>query len=105
MFLDCSGPDCHTYGAALTFQCRALHSRGFEMLDSSHRRTALQLASQLPEGREDALAVIEHLRQLVDIFVAPPYRDRGPLDGAVVPLGASPMRRASSKGKPSALPK
>lgn len=80
------------------------------MLDSTYRRQALQLASQLPESREDALAVLEYLRQLVDSFVAPipAGTQRGrlvALDGLPEAAGASPMRRASSKGKPSILPK
>ncbi len=78
------------------------------MLDSTYRRCALQLATQLPERREDALAVIEYLRQLVDGFVAPlPSDQRRParLDGVVIGLAASPKRRASSRGNPSAFPK
>jgi hypothetical protein len=34
-----------------------------------HRRHALQLASQLPDGRDDALAVPECVRELVTAFL------------------------------------
>lgn len=79
------------------------------MLDSTYRRHALQLASQLPEGREEALAVIEYLRQLVDTFVAPVATGQRlrRLDNVAVlsDSGTSPKRRANSKGSPSGFPK
>ena len=71
----------------------------------------MQLASQLPEGRDEALAVIEYLRQLVDVFLAPIQPDQArrggivALDAPAVSPGASPIRLASSNGIPSALPK
>jgi hypothetical protein len=34
-----------------------------------HRRHALTLASQLPDGRDDALAVLECVRELVTAFL------------------------------------
>jgi hypothetical protein len=34
-----------------------------------HRRHALLLASQLPDGRDDALAVLECARELVTTFL------------------------------------
>jgi hypothetical protein len=40
-----------------------------------HRRHALQLASQLPEGIEDALLVIEATRKLVEAFLKPEPAD------------------------------
>lgn len=80
------------------------------MLDSTYRRLALQLASQLPEERADALKVLEYLRQLVDVFVAPmpgdqARRDLPFLEGTVSAIGTSPRRLASPKGSPSVLPK
>lgn len=82
------------------------------MSDSQYRRQALQLATQLPEGRDAALAVIEYLRQLVDNFVEPLPPDTGDQGGDLVLLrsnsaadGTSPRRRAKSSGSPSGLPK
>lgn len=39
------------------------------MFDNKHRRLAVQLAGQLPEKRDDAMKVIEALRQLAESFV------------------------------------
>ena len=52
-----------------------------------HRRHAIQLASQLPEGTEDALAVLRLAAELVTGFLSGPRRDippgyiQGPLAG------------------------
>ena len=80
------------------------------MLDSTYRRLALQLASQLPSERDEALKVLEYLRQLVDVFVAPVpsgqgRRDAPFLEGTVSAIGTAPKRLASSKGNPSGFPK
>jgi hypothetical protein len=38
-------------------------------VETWHRRQALMLASQLPEGRDDALAVLDCVRELVATFL------------------------------------
>jgi hypothetical protein len=38
-------------------------------IEQWHRRSALCLASQLPESPDDALAVLDCVRQLVDTFM------------------------------------
>jgi hypothetical protein len=38
-------------------------------IETWHRRQALTLASQLPEGRDDALAVLDCVRELVATFL------------------------------------
>jgi hypothetical protein len=38
-------------------------------IETWHRRQALMLASQLPEGRDDALAVLDCVRELVATFL------------------------------------
>jgi hypothetical protein len=57
-----------------------------------HRRHAIQLAAQLPEGREDALAILDAARRLVTL---PGLRSRAPK-----PAGKrrSPMRSAAGGG-------
>lgn len=80
------------------------------MHDAARRRHALQLATQLPESREDALAVIAYLRSLVDTFMAP-AEDQGRgaallrLDGRATTLRASAMRVERCSGNPSGLSK
>ena len=69
-----------------------------------HRRTAIQIAAQLPEGAEDALLVLGYAKTLVEEFWTSPPADQGP----VVDFrsgSSSPKRRASPKGNPSDLPK
>jgi hypothetical protein len=59
-----------------------------------HRRHAIQIAAQLPEGIEDALMVLELTRELVETFLA--QRDvRRSISGvpAVVPFPASASSR------------
>lgn len=82
--------------------------------DGWRRRQAVQLAAQLPEGRADALAVLEYMRQIAESHLFPPEESypqpsRGREDQVrVLELCAgpnSPSRLASSRGKPSALPK
>jgi len=38
--------------------------------DAYIKRFALQIAAQMPEDQEDALAVLDHVRQLVTGFLA-----------------------------------
>jgi hypothetical protein len=38
-------------------------------IETWHRRHALMLASQLPDGRDDALAVLDCVRDLVATFL------------------------------------
>jgi hypothetical protein len=38
-------------------------------IETWHRRHALTLASQLPDGRDDALAVLDCVRELVATFL------------------------------------
>jgi len=38
-------------------------------IETWHRRHALMLASQLPDGRDDALAVLDCVRELVATFL------------------------------------
>jgi hypothetical protein len=44
-----------------------------------HRRHAIQLASQLPEGREDALIILDAARRLVTGFLADPETKKAPV--------------------------
>ena len=56
-----------------------------------HRRHAIQIAAALPETREDALAVLELARELVDSFLHGPQRPVEPLErerGVVVSLSS-----------------
>jgi hypothetical protein len=43
--------------------------QGVGMCDENHRRHAMSLASQLPEGLDDALAVLDCVRELVVRFL------------------------------------
>jgi hypothetical protein len=38
-------------------------------IETWHRRNALMLASQLPDGQDDALAVLDCVRELVETFL------------------------------------
>lgn len=72
-----------------------------------HRRNAANLVGQLPEGREDALLVLDAMRDLVDfIHRQNSARDQGPVlafssDLATTPRNreARAMLRASSRPK------
>ena len=46
-----------------------------------HRRHAVQLVAQLPEGREDALKVLDQARHLVENFL---YADEEKPEGALL---------------------
>lgn len=37
--------------------------------DAWHRRQAIQIASQLPEDNEDALAILAYSKELVEVFL------------------------------------
>ena len=74
------------------------------------RRQALQIAAQLPGDTEDAFAILRHVEDIIQFLYCPPDPTPAPVgdDQSVVrfPGGAkTPSRRASSRGKPSALPK
>ncbi len=47
------------------------------------RRHAVQIAAQLPDNREDALAILELVKELVEGFLYP----EGAHDAAVLPFG------------------
>lgn len=73
------------------------------------RRHAIQMAAQLPENHEDALAVLALLKELVDSFLAPEADEPRRLDqeGSLVAFPGSssaPNRRANSNGNPSERP-
>ncbi len=77
------------------------------MFHANGRRLALQLASQLPDSREEALAVVDRLRDLVESFfesgqLPAPLRllERG---GEFV--GSSPSRSAIVRDRPRGSPK
>jgi hypothetical protein len=48
--------------------------------DAWRRRQAIQIAAQLPEEPEDALAILEHAKDLVEKFLSP----RDAQEGSVV---------------------
>lgn len=57
-----------------------------------HRRHAIQIAAALPETKDDALAVLELARELVESFLFPPQKAADPLDrdrGRVVSLSSA----------------
>ena len=57
-----------------------------------HKRQAIQIAAALPENREDALAVLELARSLVEGFLYPSQRTEAPLEldrGVVVSLSSA----------------
>jgi hypothetical protein len=57
------------------------------------RRLAVQLASQLPEGREKCLLVLDHLREMVDYLY--PAGQAGPQL-----LDFPPPRRVANSDEP-----
>ena len=80
------------------------------MWNGNERRLALQLASQLPDSRDEALAVVDRLRELVEAFFEgdqsllplAPFRL---LEGGAAALGSSPSRSAIVRDKPRGSPK
>lgn len=73
-----------------------------------HRRHAIQLAAQLPEHPEDALAVLRYATELVEQFLAPSYPQEAqgrPVVAFRRTGASSPRERAISSVSPSALPK
>ncbi len=61
------------------------------MVEAWQRRHAIQIAAALPENREDALAVLELARDLVESFLYAPLRPDEPLErerGVVVSLSS-----------------
>lgn len=59
-----------------------------------HRRHAIQIAAQLPEGREDALLVLDLARKLVEEFLGDqPALERAVSGGEVLPFPASSNSR------------
>jgi hypothetical protein len=62
------------------------------MIEAWQRRHAIQIAAALPETREDALAVLELARELVESFLYAPQRPELPLErdrGVVVSLSSA----------------
>lgn len=79
-----------------------------------HRRHALQIAAQLPEDHDDALAVVSLVQELVDGFLAPgepaePGDSAGQRGRGVVLVmpdpSSAPRSLASANGSPSVLPR
>lgn len=71
------------------------------MREGAARRRAVMMAAQLPEERADALAVLDHLRTLVDGYWAPAQPRRAALvalEGGAAPSGSSPSAAARSRG-------
>jgi hypothetical protein len=56
--------------------------------DLWRRRQAVQLAAQLPEDPQDALAVLAHVKFLVETFLAPREREETQAASPVVPFRA-----------------
>lgn len=80
--------------------------------DAWRKRLALQVAQQLPDDTEDAIAVLSYAIELVNGFLAVSDKncpqDSGVAHARVVELPLSPKapnRFASSSGSPAALPK
>ena len=48
-------------------------------IEAWHRRLAVQLASQLPDGVEDARIVIRLTQELLEGFLAPPEQPARPV--------------------------
>lgn len=71
--------------------------------ESWHRRHAVQIAAQLPENAEDALAVLELAKSLVESF----WSDSKPPNQAVLVSfpSASSNRRARATESAAGLPK
>ena len=62
------------------------------MIEAWQRRHAIQIAAALPETKEDALAVLELARELVESFLYAPQRPELPLErdrGVVVSLSSA----------------
>lgn len=62
------------------------------MQDAWHRRHAIQIVAALPETPEDALAVLDLAKQLVEGFLSEPQRPERLLErerGAVVSLSSA----------------
>lgn len=83
-----------------------------DMSTSWQRRLAVQLAAQLPEEKNDAMAVIEHLKRIASgfLFAEGESNPQGtmvnhrPVFEVLEGSGSSSLR-ASANGKPSGLPK
>jgi hypothetical protein len=76
------------------------------MQDAWQRRHAIQIVAQLPEKTDDALAVLEFAKELVEGFLAGPgYRLRVVASGEVMAFSAASSSALSVPGNPSALPK
>lgn len=71
-----------------------------------HRRAAVQIAAQLPEGTEDALTVLKLTNDLVRHFLAGEV-PRQPVSASadLVAFPASSSSRCSANGSASTLPK
>jgi hypothetical protein len=79
---------------------------GQRMQNAWQRRHAVQIVAQLPEKTDDALAVLELARELVEGFLAGPgYRLRVVTAGDVMAFSAASSSALSVPGSPSALPK
>jgi hypothetical protein len=77
-------------------------------MHGAYKRHAIQLAAQLPEKQEDALLVIQYLRELVEGFLAPTQPQRPVLvvfEGGSAAPGASPSDFCREGDSKSALPK
>lgn len=59
------------------------------MMDEGSRRLALQIATQLPDTRDDALRVLGYVREMVDFVFREP---KPPVEGPSEPQGASVVR-------------
>jgi hypothetical protein len=55
-------------------------------IESWHRRHAVMLASQLPDGIEDALIILRLITELVNDFLAQPEPERPAKPALVVPI-------------------
>jgi hypothetical protein len=72
------------------------------------KRHAIQLAAQLPERQEEALLVINYMKELVEGFLAPDQPRRPALvvlEGGASAPGASPSDFCIEGDSKSALPK
>lgn len=70
------------------------------------RRVALQIAAQLPENLDDALAVLHLTKELVEVFLgAGQARAPGRGSGEVVAFSAAAISSRSASGNVSILPK
>lgn len=72
------------------------------------QRQAFQIASQLPEETDDALAILDYAARLLTVpFDQPPQAPPpgGRDDQSVLPFPNTPSFRANSNGRPSGFPK